>query len=56
MRSTFVANVSHELRTPLTVVSGFLEHFADDGAMSGEQRQQFRSPDERPDETHAEPG
>ena len=41
MRSTFVANVSHELRTPLTVVSGFLEHFGDDNAMTGEQRQQF---------------
>jgi two-component system phosphate regulon sensor histidine kinase PhoR len=41
MRSTFVANVSHELRTPLTVVSGFLEHFADDGAMSPEQRRHF---------------
>jgi len=41
MRSTFVANVSHELRTPLTVVSGFLEHFADEGSMSAEQRQQF---------------
>jgi two-component system phosphate regulon sensor histidine kinase PhoR len=41
MRSTFVANVSHELRTPLTVVSGFLEHFASDGAMNGEQRQYF---------------
>jgi two-component system phosphate regulon sensor histidine kinase PhoR len=41
MRSTFVANVSHELRTPLTVVSGFLEHFASDGAMNGEQRQHF---------------
>jgi CheY-like chemotaxis protein/PAS domain-containing protein len=41
MRSTFVANVSHELRTPLTVVSGFLEHFTDDGAMSAEQRLHF---------------
>ncbi|MCM8613679.1 phosphate regulon sensor histidine kinase PhoR [Accumulibacter sp.] len=41
MRSTFVANVSHELRTPLTVVSGFLEHFGDESAMSAEQRQQF---------------
>ncbi|MCB1942452.1 MAG: phosphate regulon sensor histidine kinase PhoR [Candidatus Accumulibacter sp.] len=41
MRSTFVANVSHELRTPLTVVSGFLEHFADDGVIDAEQRQQF---------------
>jgi len=41
MRSTFVANVSHELRTPLTVVSGFLEHFGDESAMSPEQRQQY---------------
>ncbi|SBT08665.1 Multi-sensor signal transduction histidine kinase [Candidatus Accumulibacter aalborgensis] len=41
MRSEFVANVSHELRTPLTVVSGFLEHFADDGAMNADQRQHF---------------
>lgn len=41
MRSTFVANVSHELRTPLTVVSGFLEHFADDDTMTAEQRQHF---------------
>ncbi|WP_300336839.1 phosphate regulon sensor histidine kinase PhoR [Accumulibacter sp.] len=41
MRSTFVANVSHELRTPLTVVSGFLEHFAEDGVLDTEQRQQF---------------
>jgi two-component system phosphate regulon sensor histidine kinase PhoR len=42
MRSTFVANVSHELRTPLTVVSGFLEYFADDGAMDAEQRSNSR--------------
>lgn len=41
MRSTFVANVSHELRTPLTVVSGFLEHFVDDGVLDAEQRRQF---------------
>ncbi len=41
MRSDFVANVSHELRTPLTVVSGFLEHFTDEGTMSAEQRQHF---------------
>lgn len=41
MRSTFVANVSHELRTPLTVVSGFLEHFTDDGLMTADQRQHF---------------
>ncbi|MBI4742155.1 MAG: phosphate regulon sensor histidine kinase PhoR [Betaproteobacteria bacterium] len=41
MRSDFVANVSHELRTPLTVVAGFLEHFGNDGAMSGEERQHF---------------
>lgn len=41
MRSEFVANVSHELRTPLTVVSGFLEHFADDSAMDAEQRSHF---------------
>jgi two-component system phosphate regulon sensor histidine kinase PhoR len=41
MRSEFVANVSHELRTPLTVVSGFLEHFADEGTMSADQRLHF---------------
>ena len=41
MRSEFVANVSHELRTPLTVVSGFLEHFADDGTMNADQRRHF---------------
>ena len=32
MRRDFIANISHELRTPLTVVSGFLEHLAEDAA------------------------
>ena len=41
MRSEFVANVSHELRTPLTVVSGFLEHFANNDAMPPEQQRHF---------------
>ena len=41
IRSDFVANVSHELRTPLTVVSGFLEHFADDAAMDDAERRHF---------------
>jgi len=41
MRSEFVANVSHELRTPLTVVSGFLEHFAEEATVDAEQRRHF---------------
>lgn len=43
IRRDFVANVSHELRTPLTVVSGFLEHLANDDAknISHEDRQRF---------------
>ncbi len=32
VRRDFVANVSHELRTPLTVISGFIEHMAEDDA------------------------
>ena len=32
VRRDFVANVSHELRTPLTVISGFIEHLAEDAA------------------------
>jgi two-component system phosphate regulon sensor histidine kinase PhoR len=33
MRRDFVANASHELRSPLTVLSGYLEHLAEDEAV-----------------------
>ncbi len=36
IRRDFVANVSHELRTPLTVISGFLEHMAEEPAADPE--------------------
>ncbi|MBI4988479.1 MAG: phosphate regulon sensor histidine kinase PhoR [Rhodocyclales bacterium] len=48
MRRDFVANVSHELRTPLTVISGFIEHMADDPAPDpAEWKQQMAMVDEQ---------
>jgi two-component system phosphate regulon sensor histidine kinase PhoR len=39
IRRDFVANVSHELRTPLTVISGFIEHMAEEPVADAEEAQ-----------------
>ncbi|MEZ5615726.1 MAG: phosphate regulon sensor histidine kinase PhoR [Rhodocyclaceae bacterium] len=39
IRRDFVANVSHELRTPLTVISGFIEHMAEEPVTDAEEAQ-----------------